>query len=611
MDPNKPQEYSIIESDHDSVITQLSFSPLIISNLLFSVDMDGLVCFWKVSDHCINMMECFSKLQIEGIIFGKWIHGRSSKLLKTIDEKINLSNLKDVNFKLKDIPMGTPAFLSISNSGTIQLFIFDFYENDWKNRTIETFLFIENVDISIKENEISIICNEKNSLCVHVFDWNLRDLNFSKHEFFYVKELTNFFENDLSIKQIKFINEMEIIISTNIHIEKWQKNEKWNFIASKVKSGKIEISKEKIFFLVKETFEILSKDTLEVNYKDNIHANEVAISPNEICFATLNSKLSLYYKSECKMNEISNRIMCGMLNFYDLWDLSLMIKFSDFSFDDYHRETETLKASGCTNTSLEERYIFLVSILKGKLTKILEKNSYLYVKKIYDLIHQNLSFIYAELKINPDRKISEKEKNICLEMIPSIDWIFTFTILFFKSMTFMNSTDKNEKENAFLVKFLFNIQILRAPIEICFVILSKLDTKVLAKSNFKIKEFSDINQRINDLFQTVQKASKKELRKSVQPHFVNNFLVDYPITINKLVTKLDILPSFDGILGMEWENKYPVKTNDIFTSTNLSTTQHRKCKLCGRISNVELKSVFQSFQSSCWICGSYWKLEVF
>ena len=310
------------------------------------------------------------------------------------------------------------------------------------------------------------------------------------------------------------------------------------------------------------------------------------------------------------MNEISNRIVCGILNRFDLLDIYLLIKFSEFSLDDFQKEIENIKTSKTTTPSLfEEKYNLITINLKGNFLKKAEKNSYIYVKKIYDQI-QNLTLIYTNLKGNPNKKLTEKEKKFILELIPSMNWIFLFTILFFKTMIFLNSKDKNERENAFLSKFLYNIQILWIPIDISFVVLSKMDLKLISNSIFKIKEISEIQQRIDNLANIVKNPNRQDLRNQIQSHFVKNFLVDFPMSIENLILKLDILPSFEGVLRIDEEINSPFKEIDIFTSENLNSIQHRKCKLCGRITKFELSKFFQSLRTSCWICGSYWKLEM-
>ena len=158
---------------------------------------------------------------------------------------------------------------------------------------------IQNVDVLIKETGISIACSEKNSFSIHIFDWNLKDLQSTNHQIFQLKELNDFFNNELLIKQIKFINENELIIKTNLSLEKWKRNEKWNFITSLNHKGKIEISKEKIYLFSKESIEILSKETLEIEFKDEfINTNNIVISPNEICFVSFErSTISLFCRT--------------------------------------------------------------------------------------------------------------------------------------------------------------------------------------------------------------------------------------------------------------------------------------------------------------------------
>jgi hypothetical protein len=200
---------------------------------------------------------------------------------------------------LKEVPFGTPSFVSVSRNGDVQFFLWDFYENDWKSRKIETNLFIEVVDVTIKENAILIACSEKNSLAVHLFSWNLIDLYHTSHQFFYLNHLTNYLNDEIFIHQIKWLNENEIIVKTSKTIEKWIFDSKWKLIQVLEKSGSFEISHGHLYLYGKGV-EILSRDNLQLLYScEDLPTNCLAISPNQVCFASLDfqSTFTVFHKS--------------------------------------------------------------------------------------------------------------------------------------------------------------------------------------------------------------------------------------------------------------------------------------------------------------------------
>jgi hypothetical protein len=205
----------------------------------------------------------------------------------------------DVSIKLKEVPFGTPSFVSVSRTGDVQFFLWDFYENNWKSKKIETNLFIEMVDVTIKENEILIACSEKNSLAVHLFSWNLVDLHPSGHQFFYLNHLMKYLNDEIFIHQIKWLNDKEIIVKTSETIEKWKFDVKWKLIHVLEKSGSFEISHRHIYLYGKGV-EILSSENLEILYTcEDLPTNCLAISPNQVCFAFLDfqSTFTVFNKS--------------------------------------------------------------------------------------------------------------------------------------------------------------------------------------------------------------------------------------------------------------------------------------------------------------------------
>jgi hypothetical protein len=111
------------------------------------------------------------------------------------------------------------------------------------------------------------------------------------------------------------------------------------------------------------------------------------------------------------------------------------------------------------------------------------------------------------------------------------------------------------------------------------------------------------------LHQAVLKLKNNEI-KPLGQFFINNILVNYPMSMNELVFRLDLLPKYEGILSMDQKFNFPNKEVDIFTQKTVSFDQHRKCKHCGRVTNVKLSQWIQSVRTSCYVCGSFWKLEI-
>jgi hypothetical protein len=194
--------------------------------------------------------------------------------------------------------------------------------------------------------------------------------------------------------------------------------------------------------------------------------------------------------------------MSSVLNFYDSWDVSLLLKLSDFTFDHFKKEIDSFKKTK-SFISRVEKYQLLVrflifflitpeSNLKGNFGKIVEKNSKVFVMKISEQIQTNMAPLVYEIRQNPGKVLNEDEKQLISKLIPLMDWMFLFTILFFKSTHFLFST---EKENSYLKTFLYGTGILATPIDISVEILSKSESTLT--SCFKISEMKEIQKMIN------------------------------------------------------------------------------------------------------------------
>jgi hypothetical protein len=252
------------------------------------------------------------------------------------------------------------------------------------------------------------------------------------------------------------------------------------------------------------------------------------------------------------------------------------------------------------------------SNLKGNFGKIVEKNSKVFVMKISEQIQTNMAPLIYEIHQNPGKILNEDEKQLISKLTPLMDWMFSFIILFFKSTHFLFST---EKENSYLKNFLYVTGILATTIEKSVEILSKSESTLT--SCFKVSEMKEIQKMINGSFILIKSSElhqgvslKKNDLKSLGQFFVNNMLINYPMSMNELVFKLDLLPKYEGILSMDQKFNFPKKEVDIFTQKIVTVDQHRKCMHCGRVTNVKLSQWIQSVRTSCWICGSFWKLEI-
>jgi hypothetical protein len=196
--------------------------------------------------------------------------------------------------------------------------------------------------------------------------------------------------------------------------------------------------------------------------------------------------------------------MSSFLNFRDTWDICVLVKFSDFTFDHFKKEIDSFRKTKSLMPSAEKYQLlvrFLIifpliskSNLKGNFGKIVEKNSKVFVMKISEQIQINMAPLIYETRQNPGKILNEEEKQLISKLTPLMDWMFFFTILFFKSTRLLFSNEK-EKENSYLKNFLYGTGILATPIDVSVELLSKSEPNLT--SSFKLSEMKEIQKIMN------------------------------------------------------------------------------------------------------------------
>jgi hypothetical protein len=74
IDPNVPNQYTKIHTEHTCPVNVLDWSLVTCSNLLLSADDQDSICIWKCRESCVNDYVLAARFHMEGVICAKWIH---------------------------------------------------------------------------------------------------------------------------------------------------------------------------------------------------------------------------------------------------------------------------------------------------------------------------------------------------------------------------------------------------------------------------------------------------------------------------------------------------------------------------------------------------------
>lgn len=173
-DPVEPTQLRIITTP--SQVSQMEWSH---NNLLLALSAQGeQVLIYKSNNFCINDYELEQPIDIENVVFAKWIQGEN------------------------------PSFLAVAKNGRVHAYELGF--NKSFSNYFNTGLTVDKVDISIKDEINFIIAiSEKNSCLIHIFEWNLVDS--IHHYFIQLSEIP---------KKLKLLNYGDLYIKYERKVEK-------------------------------------------------------------------------------------------------------------------------------------------------------------------------------------------------------------------------------------------------------------------------------------------------------------------------------------------------------------------------------------------------------
>lgn len=174
FDPIEPTQLRIITTS--SQVTLLDWSQ---NNLLLALSTQGeQIMIYKTNNFCINDYELDQTLDIENVVYAKWIQGEN------------------------------PSILAVTKNGKVHIYELS-SKNSYSNY-FNTGLTVDKVDISIKdENSFIIAISENHSCLIHLFEWNLIDT--INHHFLQLYEVP---------KKFKLQNYGELYIKFDQRIEK-------------------------------------------------------------------------------------------------------------------------------------------------------------------------------------------------------------------------------------------------------------------------------------------------------------------------------------------------------------------------------------------------------
>eukprot|EP01080_Neovahlkampfia_damariscottae_P008692 gene8692-639_t len=626
IDPNEPKEYTVIYTEHESPIVQLIFTPSILSNYLISVDKNDIICFWKMKNGCINDMECFSKLSVENLFYLKPIHSISyQRLMKPMIS----SNLKDsfenFDLRLSLLPFGTLGFLSITKCGKLKFFKFENYNQEWLSNEIDLGITFDKCDFILIDNSVYIALVEKNSLEVHIFEWNFVSIKTQNHYKILIKpenqDLLSF-----ELLDLKFSIYSDLFIASNTSIQKWNfdENEKlWKLNSELNKTGKMKVSKSQFYLHSSNQFEKYSLDLKQLHSsikkrenEENETSSTFDTSVNDICVGFLNYKnktlnLTLYLEKELSSIQQSNLFYHCIFNKFEFWDVLISIKFNKNMALCIEEIQKIKKMSGSSRimhiSSSMDRFVSLIHFLKGNNSSSIDICSTLYLRYIIEIFRDKIIKPTGKEgnEENEKKRVEHNDlsKEDLIKLTPFVHWAHKFTIFFFKSLRYLFSEPKKAycKE---LVRHPRFIIILKEIFTYTYIISKQTKDHSILDS----EEMQNHYKAISSLLKLVTSSHEKQNPKSDNAElksiiFSETLKIKYPKSYEEILSELDFVPHFQGILS----NSVPsLKNIDVITIVKIDN-EHRVCRLCGRVSTFNFEGCFSRWEHACLYCGSNWK----
>ncbi len=388
------------------------------------------------------------------------------------------------------------------------------------------------------------------------------------------------------------------------------------------------------------------------------YATSIAISPNSTCFAALQSsgcKVAIFVLSPQDMGtkeEFITRFELNILNYGDQWDLLILLKrfitknqvLEILSGLEKHR-TEMQQQSKGFYAIRYERLFMLLNRFVGeeRVNQVVNTQANIFIMCFFEALrshplYSSISAIDAKTGVeNMIKTIEQGDPTPVREslslLLPLTNWVVGYTLYLFRNVkeyvervmqqgqaspTILTAINplKNRSTVVFLRDAMLFTYYFVHVYQTQPTVQASLQTPLLSKDQIKPlftfmwEIWSQLDHMEGDKMNAVR---NQDYLKNAFMKTPVQMLTTVLATADKqhLLTYLDLLPQYTGLLGKKTESKKSEICFDVITRTELRIDQiaYRVCKTCSRVCTTEIEGFGTKWTHACPMCAGYWCIQ--